>query len=175
MMLIFSLEPSSCTKLRSLYNFGADYIYAKSEISPSNFRVCNQMATGLLRSTIKVHSLVFAAFTILVGLPFYKFLHNEHELILPIIMPFVDPNTQNGFRINVANQMIHLCIGSFAIPMNNLFGCILKNNVLVSAAVIKNALNEFRVKFKNDKNFAKKRMCIWEFRNIVLKVSDFHK
>lgn len=175
MMLIIAIKSSSRRKLRNMYNFGADYIYAKSEISPSNFDVCNRMATDLLKSTIKVNSLVFLAFTILVGLPFYKILHNEHELILPVIMPFIDPNTQNGFFANMANQMIHLCIGSFSIPIHNTFVCILKNNVLVTAAVIKNALNEFKIKLKNDKNFSKETICVWEFRNIVLKTLDYHK
>lgn len=171
MMLIVTLKPSSCERLRNIYNFGADYIYAKNEISSNNFDVCNQMAIDLLKSTIKVNSLVFAAFAILVGLPFYKNLHNEHELIVPIIIPFVE----NGFRINVANQMVHLCIGSFAIPIHNLFSCILKNNVLVTAAVIRNTLNEFKKRLKHDKSSAKDAMCIWEFRNIVLKILDFHK
>lgn len=175
MMLIITLKPSSCEKLRSIYNFGADYIYAKSELSPSNFNVCNRMAVDLLMSVIKVHSLVLIAFTILVSLPFYKNLHNEHELIVPIILPFVDPNTQNGFYINMANQMVHLCIGSLAIPIHNLFGCILKNNVLVAAAVIQNTLAEFKMKLKKDKKFVKDTMCYWEFRNIILKILDYHK
>lgn len=174
-MLIISLKPSSCEKLRSIYNFGADYIYANSEISSSNFDVCNRMAIDLLKSAIKISSLVFVAYIILVSLPFYKTLHNEYELVLPIIMPFVDPNTQNGFYINMANQLVHLCIGSFGIPIHNLFGCILKNNVLVTAAVIENTLNEFKKKLKNNKNFAKETACIGEFRNIVLKILDFHK
>lgn len=174
-MFILSLKLSTCAKIRSIYNFGPNFIYANSEISPRHYVVCNRMAIDLLVSVIKVNSIVFIAFTILIGLPFYKNAHNEHELILPIIMPFVNPNTQNGFYINMANQMLHLCIGSLAIPIHNLFGCILKNNVQVTAAIIENTLIEFKMKLKNDKKFAKDTMCIWEFRNIILKILDYQK
>lgn len=174
-MLIVTLRPSSCAKLRSVYNFGVDFIYAKSEITSSNYDVCNRMAIELLMSVMKVHSLVLVAFAILTALPFYKNLHHEYELVVPIILPFVDPNTQNGFYINMANQMVHLCIGSLSIPIHNLFVCILKNNVLVMAAVIGNTLAEFQKKLKINKRFARGTMCFWEFRNIILKISDYHK
>lgn len=169
------LKPSSCEKLRNLYNFGADYIYAKSEISPSNFIVCNRMAIDLLTNAIKVHLLVFVAITILIGLPFYKIFHNEHEMIIPIIVPFVDPNSQNGFYINMANQMVHLCIGSLSIPIHDLFVCILRNNVLVTAAVIENTLVELKMQLKTDKKLTKNIMWFWECRNIILKILDYHK
>lgn len=174
-LFVIVLNPSTCEKLRSLYNFGADSIYANSEKSSSGFDVCNRMAIKLLVSVVRVHSLLLVAFTILVGLPFYKLFHNEHELVVPIILPFVDPNTQNGFYINTVNQMVHLCIGSLSIPIHNLFVCILKNNMLVTAAVIENSLNEFKMELENDKRSAKKMMDFWEFRNIIGKILDYHK
>lgn len=168
------LEPLTREQLRRLYNFGADYIYAKHDISPKNHDVCNNMAIYLITCSIRVNLLILLSYALAVGAPLYKTLFtDENEMILPVILPFIDPDTQNGFNINYAYQVIICIFGGFIVPGCELVTCVLKNNVSVIAAIIANELTEFQMRLK-EYNVASADIDL-EFRNILLKILDFDR
>lgn len=169
------MEPLKREQLRRLYNFGADYMYAKcDDNSPRNRNVCNKMAIYLITCSITVNLFVILSYALALGAPLYKTsFTDENEMILPIILPFTDPDTPNGFLINYTYQMMICMTGSLVIPACELIYCILKNNVSVTAAVIENALVEFEIRLKQDDTASKD--IYFEFRNILLKILDFDR
>lgn len=159
-------------KLSYLYSFGSDYIYAKSHLSTSNHAVCDRMAIDLLKCSIRVNLLVLLSYALAAGAPLYNTLYTDKkEMIIPLILPFIDPNTQHGFAVNYAYQMITCLFGSVIVPGIELLTCVLRNNVSVTAAVIENAIKEYRIRLRRERKFCPD--LTWEFRNILLKILDF--
>lgn len=168
------VNPSKRVQFRRLYNFGADYIYANSNSSPKNYAVCNKMAIHLITNTANVIAIVMISFSLIIGAPFYKTVFtDENEMMIPVILPFIDPETTNGFQINFTYQLFSLFCGSLIIPMNEIFTCVLKNNVTLAAAVIQNSLREFKIRLVKSRKFSNEFYP--EFKNIVLKILDFDR
>lgn len=166
--------PSTRERLRNVYNFGGTYIYKNSSNSSMNYEVCNRMAMDLMISSIRVNIVVFASMLLLLFAPLYKLMFtNEHEMIIPIILPFIDPATDNGLAINVVNQLVHCFCGVFIIPGTELITSVLKNNISALAAVIDNSFVEFDRLLEEDKQYTKKHDL--HFRNVILKVLDFDR
>lgn len=173
-LLLIIMESSTCEQLRRLYNFGADFIYAKHDNSRKNHDVCDDMAIYLIACSIRVNMLIFLSYALAIGAPLYKTLFtDENEMILPVILPFIDPDTQNGFNINYTYQLIICIFGGFVVPGCELVTCVLKNNVTVTSAAIANALTEFEIQLGKG-NDPSQRFNL-EFRNIILKILDFDR
>ena len=173
-LLILALYPPTRIRIRYFYNYGGDYIYANADISPSNFTVCNKMAIGLMRRSVGVLFLVFLSYCIMMCVPLYKTLYSdEKEMILPVILPFVEPDTTIGFYTNFANQACGCLVGALVVPGCELVFCVLINNVSLIAAVIENSIEEFRNQIEMCQRFSEQ--CNWQFRNIILKVLDFDR
>lgn len=118
--------------------------------------------------------MVFLSYLLLICGPLYKnFFTDEREMMFPIILPFIDPETDTGFLINVVNQMISVLIGTVVIPGVELITCVLKNNITATAAVIENSLIEFQNSAKTGEHFSTEWAC--EFRNIIMKILDFDR
>lgn len=132
------------------------------------------MAIYLMTCTIRVNLMVFLSYSCLIWALLYQNLYtDEHVMMFPIILPFIDPETDTGFTINMVNQMISVLLGTFVIPGTEIVTCILKNNVTATAAVIENSLLELKCMVRKEKRFSIK--CAWEFRNIILKILDFDR
>lgn len=172
--LILALYPPTRVLMDSLYYFGAKNIYANSDISPKTRTVCDKMAINLIVCSIRVNLMVFFSYLLLICGPLYKnFFTDEHEMMLAIILPFIDPETESGFTINLINQMFSVLLGTFVIPGTELITCILKNNVTAAAAVIENSFIEFKSFVGIHENSSINLAC--EFRNIILKILDFDR
>lgn len=154
-----------------MYNFAGDFIYASAEIAP---KVCNEMAVDLIIKSSLIITLVFIALMLSCIGPIYKIIaKNEKELIIPVILPFIDPDTEQGFYINFAYQTVPCVVGLLVIPGTELITCVLKNNISVMAAIIKNSLENFGGQLNEDKEFPMARA--WQFRNILLKIFDYNR
>lgn len=131
------MTPSYCKRLRTLYKFGGKYVYANSELSPKNYHICNRMANQLTTSAKRVTSLMLFSMALFSCAPMYKiFISNEKELMIPVVLPFIDPNTEDGFNCNLANQTICCSLGIFVLVGTELLLCVIKNNISAAAAVI---------------------------------------
>lgn len=160
--------------MRRLYNFGNDSIYAHYNSTPKTHEVCDKMAIDLLIRSIRVNGVIIFSYSLLVLAPLHKnFFTDEREMLLPVILPFIDPDTQLGFTINTINQMITVPMGIFVIPAAELTTCVITNIIQTTAALIENSLIEFKSLVKADKNFSNK--CVLEFRNILMKIADFDR
>lgn len=106
--------------------------------------------------------------------PLYKIMYlGEKELIIPFIIPFLDPESEHGFYINMAHQSINSVFGLFIVPASEILICVLKNNVCVAAAVIENSFMEFKIKIQENKEFSYDQTL--QFQNIILKIIDFNR
>lgn len=91
-LYVVVLIPSSLKQYQHMYNFAGDYIYANNKITPKNNYVCDRMAIHLVTSSSKIISLLFFAAFLACLTPNYKtFVMGETELIVPVIVPFVNP------------------------------------------------------------------------------------
>lgn len=166
--------PSTRKKYRYLYNFAGDYLYVSSKTPSSNNEVCNQMAIYLVTSTLKVLLLIVVSFSFIIVAPTYKNLFtDDKEMIIPVILPFIDPETDRGFYLNVASQLVISVFGAIPISGIEIVTCVLKNTVSLSTALIGNSLLEFKDCLELDNKFTYERMC--QFRNIIVKISDFNR
>lgn len=160
--------------MRKLYNFGGEYIYANSAISPKNKCICNLLAIDLITSSMRINNFVILSLLLAIGAPLYKiFVFGEHEMIIPVIIPFIDPDTDNGFYINLANQLINGAVGLIVIPGCELVTCVMKNNVSATAAMIENGLAELKSSLETEKKFSNEND--WQFQNIILQTMDFDR
>lgn len=171
--------PSTRKQLKFLYNFSGDHIYKNSKTTPLNNRICDRLATNLLTDSLKNGLIVMFALFLSVCVPMYNIFINSNEsdydsqFVIPIVMPFIDPYTPNGFYINLTSQTFICMFGVFAIPTIEIMVCFFMNGVSVSAAVTSNQLTEFEHAIKNEDQFSAE--CIWKFRNIIVKIMDFDR
>lgn len=88
-------------------------------------------------------------------------------------MPFIDFQTQQGFYINLANQIMICLIGVIIVPSVELVNCVMMNNVSVLAAVIENKLAEFGGAIKREDQLSAEHMQ--RFRNIIVQIMDYDR
>lgn len=168
------MTPSTRKQYRYLYQFASNFLYANSETSKSKYSVCNRMAIDLVTSTSKVLVLIAFSFSFITCGPTYKNLFtDEREMIIPVILPFIDPETEMGFYINLISQLICLALGSLGIPSIEVITCILRNTISLSTAIIEDSLNELKNSLERDGNFSIEHA--WQFRNIIIKILDFNR
>lgn len=132
------------------------------------------MAINLVTRSLIIGLLVTLSLAMAGFVPIYKLIFtDEHEWIISIILPFIDPTTSNGFYINITNQLLICALGGAVIPGIELITCIMKNNAEVAAKVIESSLLDFEKDFKKSKKLSIE--CGWKFRNIILKILDFQR
>lgn len=73
--------------------------------------------------------------------PIYEIVFKkEYVNIVPIILPFLDPQSKKGFYANLINQLVFGFYGVFACLGIELITCALKNSLSVTASVIENEI-----------------------------------
>lgn len=173
-MYILVLTPSTRKPCHHIYNFAGDFIYANSKQSPRNNVVCDKMAIYLLTSSLNINLLVNISTISMIFAPLYKkFAQNENELFIKIVLPFVDPETPNGYVINMISQSITCVFGSIVIPAIELVTCVLKNNISAIAAVVSNDINEFGNYSEVNSNYSVRHTQL--ITNIILKIDDYNR
>lgn len=169
-LVIFNLD-----QLKVIYNFSGQYIYVENEhrtVADTNVR--DKMATHLITSSIKTLSLFNASLILMLAVPaFLIVVMRQDLLIVPVIIPFIDPESDVGYLLNVANQLIFCVIGTVSLLGIELSTCIVKNGVIAAAAVIKYELVKLDKILHINKEFTPERMQ--EFRNIVAEILDFDR
>lgn len=132
--------------------------------------VLDERADELIRkSTIICLALSIGALTYSIY-PFYLFvMKGEHPNLIPIVLPYTDPDTNWGYYINLANQAIIAAAGitgNFAIEIGVLA---LTNNLWAASDVINYDLNEIVLGFKRGET---KEVRSAKLRNIFVQIQD---
>lgn len=157
-----------------MHTFSGHFIYAISGSSGWRHVVCTRMVNQLIFDCIRISVLVAISLLLTFAYPLFLivFFGQKHVLV-PVILPFVDPYTDQGFYINLIHQINFGIFGSFAILGIEMTTCVNKNATMVAADYIQSNLEELENNLKNDSEFTIQRAQ--EFRNIIVQVQDFHR
>lgn len=131
------------------------------------------MAIHLLSNLVKVNTLVLLSLQLICCVPLYNVFFNnnvdkQYQLIIPVLLPFVDIESQTGFYINLMNQSAICLFGIVAIPTIEIITCVIRNNIEVASKLIANSLLTFeenKLPKGND----------WKFRQIIQQIMDFDR
>lgn len=157
-----------------MYSFAGSFIYANFKKTPKNHNVCEQMAVYLLTKSIKIEMLIAFSLFLMYCVPLYNIsIRREYDVIIPIILPYLNPKSQIGFCANLANQLM-FCVYVLPIMFGiELITCLLKNTISVAAAVIQNEVDEFAEILSENDDFTPK--YAHQFQNILVKIMDFDR
>lgn len=174
MIFLLVITPSTRKQLLNLYDFGGNFLYANSETTPRKRYVCDRMAIYLFTSTVKIVLFLVLSFSFIICAVIYKNVFiNEREMMIPVILPLIDPETERGFYINLGSQMISSTFGAIGVPAIEVVTCVMKNTISTLAAITEDSLTELKNCLEYDKNFTGERD--WQFQNIIMKILDFNR
>lgn len=83
------------------------------------------------------------------------------EMTIPVILPFVDPDTKNGFFINLTSQLVTCAFGIIIIPVGEQVTVVIKNNILAAAAMIDSDITTLKKSLELDEEYN----TLWILRN----------
>lgn len=161
-------------KVTKLLYFTAEHIYTDTnENSNSNYiEACNQSARKLIRSVLKTHGIFVVLGVIYMIFPIFAYLmHNEIQLILPVLLPFTDLESIEGEIINILNQFITISMGVCGhLAMETAF-CIMKNSFWAMCVGISYSLDGLVESLKPSERTSN-RIVEHHFRNVFLQFED---
>lgn len=132
------------------------------------------MAIDLVKSSIRVNCLIILSFQCIIILPIYKTLFtDQREYPIPVILPFIDPDTDTAYYISLLIQYSSAGFGAIIIPACELVVSVLRNTVTAMAAVISNTLEEYQIELQTNETFTTDRGM--KFRNIIMQIMDFNR
>lgn len=149
-----------------------DYIFVNSNVSTKTYEVCDRMAIAHIKSTATAIFVLVVGFSIGGLHPLMTCLSDERILFVPVIFPYTNPESLNGFYINFTHQIIVGVIGSLGVFVCEMITCVIRNVFVTVAAVVEHSISEFTELIKMDKRISKTKK--FHFRNIILKILDFH-
>lgn len=143
-----------------------------SDAEPGYVKVCDDSAIRLIKVTTEDMMLFVVSAFFLLALPVYLyFFKNEHELLLPLILPYVDPDTRDGFILNCTHQLILASVGICGMLGVEFEKQICKNAVWVQSVVTCYQLDEMDVYLKQEtKHEYEIKMRL---RDVLAKTRDF--
>lgn len=161
-------------KLQVNANYVGKYFSVISNVSRSHRKLCDKMANQFLLNTSKTFLWLNISFTILVFIPIIVILSgNKDMMIIPIVIPFFEPNSIFGYYINLSNQLVFCFLGAFSTLGIETTTCMLKSYMETAAAVIQLEMEELSEHLQQNSTFTKKRTI--EFRDIIVKIQNFDK
>lgn len=169
--------PSSLEQLRSITFFPVVKIftYANDESNRVYDSICNQCAIKLLKNTMKTLSIVIVSMAIYSMFPVAALLrYNEVQLMIPVLFPFTNLESQIGIIVNMLNQLLTGTMGLTANIGIEVLNCILTNAVWTSAVVVCYSIDELSQVVRNPKQFSVE-IIDYHLRNIVTQVQDIDR
>lgn len=98
---------------------------------------------------------------------------DKHVLLMCVILPFVDPDTTEGFYINSANLLFVAISGVFGNVGIELGNCAVVHNLRVGFDVVSFECDKLSMDLKTKKHFDTNMKR--QFRNILVQVQDIDR
>lgn len=132
------------------------------------------MADQLIKDSIRTVTMVTLSMMMFVAVPMFLiiFLRQQH-MIMPIILPFTDPESDDGFYLNFIHQIGFGLLGPCAIVGIEMCTCVNINAAMTAAAIIRTDLEDLELALHTNSTFTAHRAQ--EFRNIIVEIQDFHR
>lgn len=132
------------------------------------------MVNQLIIDCIRIASLVAISLLLTFAYPMFLIIFfGQKQILVPVILPFVDLDTSEGYYLNIAHQVLFGIFGPCAILGIELTTCVNKNATMVAVDVIRSELEELENNLRKSSQFNAQRAQ--EFRNILIQVQDFHR
>jgi len=159
-------------KMQIFLFFGCDYIYPSRDEKKLN-DILNSRANELIRKTSIICLLLIAAVLEYTFYPAYLFV-TERQIPspIPVILPFVNPDTNTGIYLGLLNQLFIAfvgIIGNFAVEIG---ASITTNSMWAASDVIKYRLDELGLSAKNHED---PKVLKAKLRNILVQIQDLDR
>lgn len=104
----------------------------------------DEAATMMIRASLTILAAITLSSIVYAMYPMYTyFFENAHPMTIPIILPFIDPETNSGYYLNVANQLFISFTGIFGNIGIEFISSMMVNNIWVGVSSVQCALDEF--------------------------------
>lgn len=149
--------------------FGSDFIYPhnrKEELA----QILDKRADQLIRKTAGICLALGVASVLYVIYPFYLFVRDgTRPMPVPIIMPFIDPDTDLGYSLCILNQAILSVSGIFGNYCIEILFSLIINNLWAAFDIIDYALETLPIKVHSVQEKINRKRLI---RNILIQIQD---
>lgn len=174
MVYIVVVVPSQLKRFQNLLLFAGEIIYKDNYEIRKHREISDKSAAHLMSSSIKVLVVVSIGLFCFLMFPLYAYLFmNQRPMIVPIVLPFVDENTDSGYYINIAHQLVSGVVGVTAVIAIELMNCIFKNNIYAAKESIIYSLDELGTMLRENTTFSMQMQM--EFRNVLIKIQDLDR
>lgn len=159
--------------LYSLTIFGGDFIYKKNRVEQLQ-PILKTQATILIKQTAVIHGLILLSLSIVMIGPVYNYFdQGQRPILLPLLLPFVDPKPLRGYILNTGNQMIICFLGLCGNFLVEGINCMLVNNLRVGISVINYSLMELDSDISIHREFTIEMKL--KFKNILVQIQDLDR
>ena len=156
---------------RSLILFGGESIYKPCK-DPKLLNVLDKSATQLLKLVTTISGLLFSGTIVFMALPLYFILNGDRILLISVVLPFTELDTNWGYFFNVLNMLLFPYLTAFLnIGVDSTFVMII-TNLWAGVDAVKFAMKDMET--LNTLNDNKTEQDI-RFRNIVIQIQDLDR
>lgn len=168
------IVPSWADEYQSLIFFGGNYIYPLGSESEKLRKAHDEAATMMIRSSLTILAAITLSSLVFAMYPMYTYIfENAHPMTIPIVLPFLDPDTSFGYYLNVANQLFISFIGIFGNIGIEFISSMMVNNIWIGVSSVQCALDEFS-EFVKQKPNATLDMK-YRLRTILMQIRDLDR
>lgn len=155
--------------VRSLMFFGHQHIYPAGRTGKLA-EILNKRANGLIKNSILVIIVLLISGVLYFIYPLYVFfVDGVRPTPIPILVPFVDPETSHGYLWGIGNQAIIAAVGFVANMGIEIMVALLVNNLWAASDNIQFSLDELALNVRRGRPVAVRQA---QLRNILVQIQD---
>lgn len=164
-----ALSNETVVKFRNLIHFGYKYIYT-TERCGKFANIMDKRANDLIKNTVRLFLVILIVAFLFIIYPLYLFLSKgERPWPVPIIVPFVDPDTDLGYFLCIGNQTIIGTTGILGLTSLEVLVLIMLNNLWTASDNIRYSLDELASNVRKGATITVRRA---QLRNILMQIHD---
>lgn len=157
----------------SLILFGGDFIYPNHK-DDSHGRLLDLRANKLILGAIGVLLVISSAGLIFVTFPLCSFFfHGEMSMIVPLILPYTNPESNDGYLINLFHQVILAYFGLTANFGIEIISCLLIGNLRAGVDTVNDSVNKLNESLKEKEKLTLEHS--YRLRNILVQIQDLDR
>lgn len=158
-------------KYKNILLFAGNFVYQDSYNKAKLKITHDNCARRLIKSAVGIMlTIIFSSFPTVLYPVYLHFFENARPMIVPIILPFIDPETTNGYYKNICNQLVFCIVGLMGNVGIECISAFWVNNIEVSIETIRFELNELSDALLSDIGTELNKKM--KLRNILIQMQD---
>lgn len=159
---------------QSLIFFGGKYIYPLHDKNAKLHEAYDEAAIMLIRTSLTIFTAILLSTIGFAVYPLYTYIfENAHPMMIPIILPLTDPETNFGYYLNVSNQLFISFTGIFGNIGIEFISSMMVNNIWVGVSSVQCALDEFSDFIRREPH--KTLQIKYRLRRILMRIRDLDR